>query len=382
MEPSLGGVYPFCRVCTAATTNRSAPSSGTFLSIGTKFYRYGRTCDRCGSVPKFKAVCFYWIPLIPLGRYRVVNLRRTLGSATYVGRGRRRGGPAEARRLHADVVARYEAAIADHPELLDARHKEADAHWAADAPAAALPLYEQVLTEHARVLGADHPGALFLRHRVAQAHLELGQLAEAVPLLEQTARLRVRVLGAEHPDSMAALLELGWVQALLQFKKSPISVYARSATETEPGQPSGMRVRIGLAKACVEEERVDEAIRLLEGVLTECERTLGPDHPDTVLVREDLADAWVAADTSPYIPSIEEAAQSRVRHLGADHVDTLTVRNRLAYAYSVSDRVPEAITLWRSVLDGCERTSHPLTAEVERHLRETAAKMKPRRRRG
>ncbi|MBF6166919.1 tetratricopeptide repeat protein [Streptomyces gardneri] len=48
----------------------------------------------------------------------------------------------------------------------------------------AITLYEQVLTDQVRVLGADHPDTLNTRHNLAGADESAGRVDEAVTLCE------------------------------------------------------------------------------------------------------------------------------------------------------------------------------------------------------
>ncbi len=71
--------------------------------------------------------------------------------------------------------------------------------------------------------------------------------------------------------------------------------------------------------------------------LTDCERVLGPDHPDTLTSRNNLAYAYESAgDLGRAIPLYEQTLADRERVLGPDHPDTLTSRNNLAYAYETA----------------------------------------------
>jgi hypothetical protein len=58
---------------------------------------------------------------------------------------------------------------------------------------------------------------------------------------------------------------------------------------------------------------------------------LCPGHPNTLILRNNLALAYHAVDDlGPVIPLCEAALADRKRVLGADHPDTLTSRNNLA----------------------------------------------------
>jgi hypothetical protein len=63
------------------------------------------------------------------------------------------------------------------------------------------------------------------------------------------------------------------------------------------------------------------------------ERILGPDHPDTMKSRNNLANAYQSAGrAAEAIPLHERTLADRERILGPDHPDTLNSRNNLAVA--------------------------------------------------
>ncbi|HEY5151266.1 MAG TPA: tetratricopeptide repeat protein, partial [Mycobacterium sp.] len=61
-------------------------------------------------------------------------------------------------------------------------------------------------------------------------------------------------------------------------------------------------------------------------------RVLGPDHPDTLSTRSNLA-SWrgEAGDPAGAAAAIQDLLTDQLRVLGPDHPDTLTTRNNLAY---------------------------------------------------
>jgi hypothetical protein len=60
-------------------------------------------------------------------------------------------------------------------------------------------------------------------------------------------------------------------------------------------------------------------------------RVLGPDHPQTLTARHELAD-WRGelGEAVSAVTAYEELVADYLRVLGPDHPDTLTVRNDLA----------------------------------------------------
>jgi hypothetical protein len=73
-------------------------------------------------------------------------------------------------------------------------------------------------------------------------------------------------------------------------------------------------------------------------------RVLGPDHPDTLATRNNIA-GWTGecGDPAGALRLFQELLPDVVRVLGPDHPNTLTTRNNVAH--------------WTEVLSG--RTPHP-----------------------
>jgi tetratricopeptide (TPR) repeat protein len=93
-----------------------------------------------------------------------------------------------------------------------------------------------------------------------------------------------------------------------------------------------------------------QAILMGEQLVADHVRLLGPDHPDTLTSRNNLANAYQEAGrTAEAITLHEQTLADRERLLGPDHPDTLTSRNNLANAYRAAGRTAEAITLHERV---------------------------------
>jgi tetratricopeptide (TPR) repeat protein len=127
-----------------------------------------------------------------------------------------------------------------------------------------------------------------------------------------------------------------------------------------PDHPDTLASRNDLALAYRAAGRVAEAIPLHERTLADYERVLGPDHPDTLTSRNDLALAYVAAGrAAEAIPLHERTLADYERVLGRDHPSTLTSRNNLALAYVAAGRAAEAIPLHQRTLADMERVLGP-----------------------
>ena len=139
-----------------------------------------------------------------------------------------------------------------------------------------------------------------------------------------------------------------------------------------PDHPYTLTVRNDLALAYKSVGRFGEAIELFEQVLDERKRLLGADHPDTLAVRNNLAGAYCSVGRfGEAIDAGEELLLDCQRVLGADHPVTLTVRNNLAGAYRSVGRFGEAIDAWEELLPDCQRVlgaDHPDTLNTRNNL--------------
>ena len=139
-----------------------------------------------------------------------------------------------------------------------------------------------------------------------------------------------------------------------------------------PDHPDMLTVRNNLAVAYRSVGRFGEAIELFEQVLDERERVWGADHPDTLTVRNNLALAYLSVGRfGEAIDAWEELLLECQRVWGADHPDTLTVRNNLADAYRSVGRFGEAIDAWEELLLECQRVlgaDHPDMLTVRNNL--------------
>ncbi|MFB7216125.1 tetratricopeptide repeat protein, partial [Streptomyces sp. NPDC056255] len=81
-------------------------------------------------------------------------------------------------------------------------------------------------------------------------------------------------------------------------------------------------------------------------VLTDYERLLGNEHPDTLASRANLAASyWQAGRTNDAIEIEEHVLTDYERLLGNEHPDTLTSRSNLAALYWQAGRVVSALRL-------------------------------------
>jgi tetratricopeptide (TPR) repeat protein len=119
-------------------------------------------------------------------------------------------------------------------------------------------------------------------------------------------------------------------------------------------------------------EAMPEVIAIGEPLAADLDRLLGPDDPDTIRARTDLARAYhQTGRVDDAIPLVEQVLAARKRLFGADHPGTLASRNNLASAYRATGRAADAIPLFEENLAACERlfgADHPKTLASQHSL--------------
>ncbi|MFD6066616.1 FxSxx-COOH system tetratricopeptide repeat protein [Amycolatopsis lurida] len=132
-----------------------------------------------------------------------------------------------------------------------------------------------------------------------------------------------------------------------------------------PDHPDTLTSRHNLALAYQSAGDLGRAIPLYKATLADVVRVLGPEHPATLIMRNNLAGAYRSAgDLGRAIPLYEATLADAERMLGADQRDTLLLRNNLAGAYKSTGDTGRAITLLEATLADAERvlgSDNPIT---------------------
>ena len=127
-----------------------------------------------------------------------------------------------------------------------------------------------------------------------------------------------------------------------------------------PHHPHTLSLRNELARAYRASGRLDKAIAMYKQILEDSTRILGTDHPSTLASRDDLAGAYRASGRlEEAITLYEQVFSGRSRVLGPDHRSTVTARDDLADTYWEAGRFDEAITLKRQILADAMRVMGP-----------------------
>jgi eukaryotic-like serine/threonine-protein kinase len=183
--------------------------------------------------------------------------------------------------------------------------------------------------------------------------------------------------GGESREALDAQGELAHILVHRGRLDGEVLEMAKSASEglagvLGPDHPDTLASRGNLAEAYRAAGRIAEAIELHEATLKTRESKLGPDHPHTLTSRINLAQSYRAAGRTAEAIELHQATLKLCESkLGPDHPDTLQCRNDLATAYRIAGRTAEAIALHEATLKLFESKvgpDHPRTLTSRHNL--------------
>jgi len=241
----------------------------------------------------------------------------------------------------------------DDPTRLNADEHLAVAYHEAGQSVKAIAIYEPLLADRQRSIGAEHGNTLRTRNNLANAYRAAGRVDDAIALRESLVADSERILGPEHPGTLSTRNNLANAYHEAGRTDDAIALHRGLLHDRErmlgTDHPDTLSTRNNLAIACRAAGRPNDAIAILEPLLIDRERILGPDHPDTLSTRHNLANAYqTAARTADAITLYEPLLTDRERVLGPDHPDTLSTRHNLANAYQAAARTADAQRLQQS----------------------------------
>ena len=171
--------------------------------------------------------------------------------------------------------------------------------------------YSRLYSSLEERLGLEHQESLAARYNVARMY-ELEGRAAARDLYESLAALQEKALGPDH-------------QYVLTTRRRLAQLGSAPAASLPPAQNNG-DADPGAGSAPADKEALSQH-------LAELEKKSGQDHPDTLAVREKLADLLTAKnDQAKAEKEYAAIAALRERKQGRDHLDALRIREKLAQA--------------------------------------------------
>jgi hypothetical protein len=143
---------------------------------------------------------------------------------------------------------------------------------------------------------------------------------------------------------------------------------SRVATTFGPDHPDTLRTRGNIAFWTGECGEAREALRLFKELLPDGEHVLGREHPNTLATRSNIA-SWTGkcGEAREALRLFKELLPDRERVLGRDHADTLRIRSHIASSTGECGEAPKALRLFKELLPDQERVlgrDHPDTLRI------------------
>lgn len=226
----------------------------------------------------------------------------------------------------------------DHPDRLNSAHYLARSLDALGHYSEAFSIYSEVIDIKSRVYGPDHASTLLGKHDLAETMKKMGDLDGAAKLRKEVLDVRVKTLGPNHRDTLFSMgnmaitylenenwkdleeaerlakLALAGLQKTqgLEDSRTPIVIYIlahiyhsqkrpeeaaqiermlvdHAQQYFEPDDTRTLDRMINLANTLNDLEDWEPLEALQMDIVDAEERVRGPDHPDTIVAKENLA---------------------------------------------------------------------------------------------
>ncbi|MFJ8046061.1 NB-ARC domain-containing protein [Kitasatospora sp. NPDC096147] len=232
---------------------------------------------------------------------------------------------------HRGAAEAFEALLADQERLLppesDAllQTRRSAAVWrghAGDAPGAVAAL-ERLYEDWTRIAGADAPGAVSTRNHLATLRTFVGDHARALDTRLEDLRKAEALHGRDDPRTVEARAAAMLVRGELgepAVARDACAELAAVRQAQAPDHADALAARAQHAEWTGRAGDPAEAVRLLEGVLADRLRLLGPAEAHTLHSREALA-LWRAesGDHAGAVRDLEALVPDQIAVLGVDN---------------------------------------------------------------
>jgi Tetratricopeptide repeat/Caspase domain len=139
-----------------------------------------------------------------------------------------------------------------------------------------------------------------------------------------------------------------------------------------PDHPDTLTARYNVAHWTGQYGDSREALRLFQALLPDIERVLGSDHPDTLAARSKIAsETGECGDARGALRLLQELLPDMERILGSDHPDTLATRSNVASGTGECGDACKALQLFQDLLPHQERVvgpDHPETLKMRGNI--------------
>lgn len=236
----------------------------------------------------------------------------------------------------------------------------------------AEPFYQRALGIWEQTLGPRHLHVAKGLNNLASVHGQRGNHAKAEAALRRALAIREQALGLDHPDLNVTLILLGNVHFMQKRYDQAAPHYQRAlrALDQAPAHANPQHlipVLNNLASIHTEQGEYAQAESLYQRLHPLQEKTLEPNHPQTLMTQFNLATlAAYQGDFARARQLHHHVLQAREKALGPDHPDVANSWRNLARAHTAQGELNAAITTLAKANEVIERNlAYNLTAGSE-----------------
>ena len=234
----------------------------------------------------------------------------------------------------------------------------------------AEPLYRRALEARERTLGAEHPNTLLSVNNLALCLQGMGMLKDAEPLYRRALEAQERTLGAEHPHTLLSVNNLAECLRAMGLPKDAEPLYRRALEAQRAHSRCGASSHIVLSRQF---GRLPQSHGHAERCRAALQESFGGAvsalSVRSILTHWSQSTIWQVASRAMGLredaePLYRRALEARERTLGAEHPNTLLSVNNLALCLQGMGMLKDAEPLYRRALEAQERTlgaEHPHT---------------------
>lgn len=205
-----------------------------------------------------------------------------------------------------DFSIKYEARLAeilgpDHLQTMTMESQVAYSLWNNGKFDESLAKHKTAIAKQRRILGEYNELTMITLNNTALVFSSLGKLDDELEIFNSLWNLKKTHLGDEHPEtlqSMERYIESLWKHGAYEIPRNmndfgtALELYERLVNLQErvlaEDHVSIMRTKLNWANKCCGIDRPDRTVQLKREVLAAKERVFGPQHPETIQLRNDI----------------------------------------------------------------------------------------------
>ncbi|PIG88429.1 kinesin [Aspergillus arachidicola] len=224
----------------------------------------------------------------------------------------------------------------DHPDTVTAMNNMALIYQGQERWKEAEALGVQVIEARKTIIGEEHPDTLASMIVLALGYRDQKRWKEAEDLMLKVIKTQKQVIGPEHLDTLNGLEWLAstyWSQGRRsdaeKIYSDLVETYKRVLGAQHPKTVSNMA---WLAHIYWHQRRWKDVEELETHILETRKCVLGPEHPDTLAIMHDLAHTLMKFQqkVGDALALMEQCVSLRDKVLGPDHPDTLRSSHKLS----------------------------------------------------